>query len=207
MKDGDDDGDGYVKFRLDHVPGAAVEAESISAINGLRSRLFELGLIGMNENGIGYGNVSMRAGTDNVFWISGTATGGKPVLNSEDYSLVTSCDIDGNTVSCRGSAKASSESMSHYAIYESCTSVRYVVHVHSSQLFSFMARGGWPSTPPNANYGTPELAREIASLVAGSQEGMFVTLGHEDGVFAFGSDCRLVEKAILGALALSETVK
>lgn len=46
-----------------------------------------------------------------------------------------------------------------------------------------------PGTPESVAYGTPALSREVARLITeelSPSEGIFVTAGHNEGVFAYG---------------------
>ena len=52
--------EGYVKYTCHHSAGPAPEHESWQELNDLRTDLVKAGLIGVLENGVGYGNVSLR---------------------------------------------------------------------------------------------------------------------------------------------------
>ncbi|MGN1038528.1 MAG: hypothetical protein ACI4P0_03950, partial [Mailhella sp.] len=75
--------EGYVKYRCIHEQAPAPEYPGLSELNRLRSDLFRIGFIGVLENGVGYGNVSLRA--ENGFIVTATATGHIPVLGPEGY--------------------------------------------------------------------------------------------------------------------------
>jgi len=47
-----------------------------------------------------------------------------------------------------------------------------------------------PSTPPEAGYGTPEMAAAVGCLLAATpgHRGVFSMEGHEDGVVAYAED-------------------
>ena len=93
-------------------------------------------LIGQYEDlGIGYGNISVRRGSCDLFLISGTQTGHLPATDERHYSLVTDCDIRNNIVRCSGPVQASSEAMTHAAIYALGDAIGAVVHVHSAELW------------------------------------------------------------------------
>jgi ribulose-5-phosphate 4-epimerase/fuculose-1-phosphate aldolase len=156
-------------------------------------------LIGVLPDGIGYGNLSVRPDGGAAFVISGTATGGERVLSPEGYCCVDSFDAATNEVWCTGRVNASSESMSHGSVYEANDSIRCVIHVHSCELFEFMLAGDFPKTPESVEYGTPELAKEVVTLVqsAGESQGVFVLAGHQDGVVAYGADIESARHALL----------
>ncbi len=48
--------------------------------NAYRRKLLQLRLIGVDSNGVGFGNLSIRDGATNNFYITGSATGGIPEL-------------------------------------------------------------------------------------------------------------------------------
>jgi len=181
--------EGYVKYSAEHTDAPAIEAPQWEALNEARTCLFELGLVGVLPDGIGFGNVSARFCGD-AFLISGTATGAKPVLSRADYCLVNSFDIARNHVVSSGPIQASSESMTHGAVYRSCSGANCVMHIHSRAIFDGMLRDGYPATPKDAAYGTPEIALAIGKCAAdgGKDEGQIVMAGHEEGVIAYGAD-------------------
>lgn len=192
--------EGYIKFNQEFHIGPPPAAELIAAINGARTRLFDLGLIGMDEGGIGFGNVSIRSpeGEPGVFIVSGTATGNKRILETEDYALVLDYDIAGNSLLSSGRRQASSESLSHGAAYAGSGDVATVIHVHSRLLFEGMIRESYPQTSPAAEYGTPEIAADIRDAVAGAGDaaGALVMLGHQNGIIAYGSSVEEAESIL-----------
>ncbi|AEF84466.1 class II aldolase and adducin N-terminal domain protein [Treponema primitia ZAS-2] len=179
--------DGYVKYRAIHTPAGATESPLWAQLNEARTRLHDLGLVGEYPGGPGYGNVSVRLG-ENDFLISGTATGEKRVLTINEYSWVSSFDIEKNTVTTKGPVQASSESMTHGAVYRAFPGAVSVLHIHSRKIFDGMLRDGYPSTPAGAAYGTPEIALAISDCVArlGKPSGVIVMAGHDEGVIAWG---------------------
>jgi hypothetical protein len=78
-----------------------------------------------------------------------------------------------------------------------------VIHVHGRKIFDAMLAGGSVSTPPEAAYGTPEMALAIASRVAegGSSRGVMVLAGHAEGVLSYGASVREALDLILGLYA------
>ena len=157
-------------------------------LNNARGSLHQLGLIGTYPNGIGFGNVSMRnSGLE--FIITGTATGGIPILRERDYCLIQSFELEKNQVRAMGRTKASSESMTHGAIYSAKESIHSVIHFHNRKIFdSMLLDGTVPKTPKDVEYGTPQMAIAMDHIVRQSGEncGFFVTEGHDEGVFAYG---------------------
>jgi ribulose-5-phosphate 4-epimerase/fuculose-1-phosphate aldolase len=139
----------------------------------------------MYPNGIGYGNVSIRV-KGNEFLITGTATGAPRILTVNEYCLVTSIDIAGNRITSSGPVKASAESMTHGAVYRSCPEAVCVIHIHNLKIFDAMLRAGFPSTPVEAAYGTPEMAYAVSECVRQASQGTIVLAGHEEGVISYG---------------------
>ncbi|GHV03253.1 hypothetical protein FACS189485_05930 [Spirochaetia bacterium] len=181
--------EGYVKYTAEHTHAEAMKHPLWPVLNDARTKLFDLGLIGVYPNGIGFGNVSIRVMGDE-FLISGTATGAKRELSPNEYCLVRSCDIEGNRVISFGPIQASSESMSHCAIYRACPKADCVIHIHSKTIFAGMLRDNLLSTPKDAANGTPEMARAISNALGQSKEndhGWIVLAGHDEGLITWGA--------------------
>ncbi|MFH2019947.1 MAG: class II aldolase/adducin family protein [archaeon] len=177
--------DGYIKFNLDWKKSSI--NFDISEINTCREKLYGLGLIGAYPSGIGYGNISIRIGKNNEFIITGSETGNKKKLNIDDYSLVTSFDVDKNFVSCIGLTKASSESMTHAAIYEANLRINAVIHIHSKRLWDFL-KNKTMCISKDIPYGTPEMAHAVGKLAKENASGIIVMLGHVEGIISYGKN-------------------
>lgn len=184
--------EGAIKFECRWTEGPGPGAADVDVLVRLRNALHALGLIGEYPNGVGFGNVSARGrapGIPHEFFITGTQTGGLPELTSEQVTRVTSYDIAGNSVSCIGRLPASSESLTHAALYECSRDVRAVVHVHSTDAWNRL-RGVIPTTRDDVPYGTPAMAHEISRLYRDTDlaEGCVAVMGgHLDGIISFGS--------------------
>jgi hypothetical protein len=182
--------EGYIKYQCNWIEAPAITKERLAEINQWRNRLYELKLIGQYENGIGFGNISIRdRDRANHFIISGTSTGNIACLNEQHYTTVIDYDWDKNFVTCVGPIKASSESLTHAAIYQSNPQINAVIHVHNFNLWQkLMDRV--PTTNRNCAYGTPEMAREIIRLCREARLmdcKILVMSGHEEGIISFGS--------------------
>jgi hypothetical protein len=190
--------EGYVKYHARHTEEPAFSHPLWERLNAARTRLHDLGLVGVLPDGTGYGNVSVRICGDE-FLISGTSTGRPRVLAPEAYCRVISFDLNKNAVVSAGPVKASSESMTHGAVYAASPRTRCVLHVHSRRIFDGMLRDGFPATPQGAEYGTPEMARAVSACVlgcagqGGKADGTIVLTGHDEGLAAYGSS---IEKAL-----------
>jgi ribulose-5-phosphate 4-epimerase/fuculose-1-phosphate aldolase len=196
--------EGSVKYTAGHTQAMAIAHPLWPVLNDARTRLYDLGLIGAYQNGIGFGNVSIRIKGEE-FLISGTATGAKRELSPDEYCLVRSCDIEGNRVISLGPIQASSESMSHGAIYRVSPKASCVIHIHSKTIFAGMLRGNFLSTPKDAAYGTPEMARAISNAVGQLKEnshGQIVLAGHDEGVITWGVS---IDEALALVLELYKT--
>jgi methylthioribose-1-phosphate isomerase len=186
--------EGYVKYTAVHTPAPAIEAPHWAELNKARTQLHHLGLVGVTPQGIGFGNVSIRFQGEE-FLISGTATGASPELTPAEYCLVNSFDLAQNRIVSKGPVQASSEAMTHGAVYRSCSGANCVMHIHFGAIFNGMIRDGCPATAKNAAYGTPEIALALAQCVQelGANEGAVVLVGHDEGVIVWGST---VERAL-----------
>ncbi|MEX1267168.1 MAG: class II aldolase/adducin family protein [Woeseia sp.] len=183
--------EGYIKFDIDWRRGPPPDAQTVADLNRWRKLLYEAGLIGeYTDLGIGFGNISMRSGAAGHFVISGTQTGHLGDLGPEHYALVTGYDVAANRVSCRGQVKASSESMTHAAIYELNPAITGVVHVHSAAMWNRLINR-LPTTNPDVAYGTPAMAQEFRRLYDDTDfvdKGVAIMAGHDEGIISFGAD-------------------
>jgi ribulose-5-phosphate 4-epimerase/fuculose-1-phosphate aldolase len=199
--------EGYIKFDSDWTPGPAADSSLTALLERWRRPLFEAGLIGHYEElGIGYGNLSVRANAGREFIISGTQTGRVAQTSGQHYARVTDYDIDANRVCSTGPVEASSESLTHAAIYELGPAINAVVHVHSKSLWQSLL-GRLPTSADGISYGTPEMAHEFERLYRDTDfasGGVAVMAGHEEGIIAFGGT---LEEAARRILVLSDRVR
>ncbi len=183
--------EGYIKFNCDwkHIE-FPFPWKIYNQLESERSKLYELGLIGMFPDGIGFGNISVRNGKGNSFIITGSATGGFSRLKQSDYALVTNLNINENTIFCTGLTKASSESLTHAAVYGSIPEAGAVVHVHCLWLWEKLLNK-YPTTSSEIEYGTPEMANTVGQLateIKNSEEKIIAMGGHREGILVFGSN-------------------
>ena len=192
--------EGYTKYECDWRHGPALPAESIAELNDWRNRLYEEGLIGYYpEHGVGFGNVSIREGDSDAFIISGTQTGHIETTDERHYARVIRCDVEANRVLCEGPVQASSEALTHAAIYALDADICAVAHVHDAALWKELI-DRLPTTAREVSYGTPEMAREFRRLYADTHfaiRGVAVMGGHEEGIVAFGRDIEEACRRIL----------
>ncbi|MFP4529165.1 MAG: class II aldolase/adducin family protein [Candidatus Kapaibacterium sp.] len=179
--------EGYIKYNCEWIRGAPPPVDVVDALNLGRNLLRERGLLGITEDGIGFGNISVR-GAGREFIISGSATGGIERATPGHYTYVTDYDIDRNFVRCRGPIRASSEAMTHAAIYAATPGCGAVAHGHSPELWEKLINRA-QATPELAEFGTPELAREvmrIALTAEFAESGVIVLAGHPEGIITIG---------------------
>jgi hypothetical protein len=193
--------DGYIKYSSERHDGLIPELAGLDALNEVRTQLFDIGLIGIHPDGVGYGNLSIRA-QDDTFIITASATGGLRVLRREQYCLVESISIENNHVRSRGALPASSESMTHGAIYAANPAAQCVAHVHCRILFDYWLANEGLMTAPDIPYGTPAMASAVYQLArtAATLPVLFAMAGHDEGIVAFGSDVPTVLAHLLAQL-------
>lgn len=184
--------EGYIKYTCNWVKEEVlIPNDLFFSLEKERSRLYELDLIGMYPEGIGFGNISVR--TDGgSFLITGSATGQFVTLNQSHYSMVSESSFEDNSITCRGLTKASAESLTHAAIYRAIPEVGAVVHVHCLWLWEKLLNH-YPTTSGEIEYGTPEMALAVQSLAAEmgmSDENIIIMGGHREGILAFGKNLK-----------------
>ncbi len=178
-------------------PLPAALAPAAAGLVACRQELFAAGLVGADPvTGIGFGNVSLRIGDGGAFLITGSQTGHLPELTAADLSLVDATDLATNRVQCRGLKPASSESLSHAALYRCWPQVHAVIHVHNHALWERL-RNRLPTTPEDVPYGTPAMAEAIARAAA-APAGVLVMGGHQDGLLAYGPSLAEAARELFG---------
>ena len=181
--------EGVVKYRCDWEEADPVAAANIADLMTWRERLHSWGLIGVYENGIGFGNVSVRLGNSCQFVISGTQTAHLSALGPESYCIVTEFNLEQNFLGCRGPVQASSESLTHAALYLHREDVGGIIHVHNPKLWQQLLFKV-PTTRKEIPYGTPQMALEMFRLFEEenlAERKILAMAGHEDGIICFGS--------------------
>ena len=181
--------EGYVKYVCDWAEGDAPDAAFVDELNRWRTPLYAAGLIGHDDtHDVGFGNISVRAPAAGQFVISGTQTGHIAETTGAHYALVTDVDIPANHVRCTGPIHASSEAMTHAALYALDAEIGAVVHVHSRPLWEhYLDR--LPTTDASVAYGTPAMAAEFERLWRESEfaeRRIAVMAGHDDGLLSIG---------------------
>lgn len=189
--------EGYIKFSFAHEAAPAPAHPWLHDLMRIRDDLHEWELIGVLPEGIGYGNISARIAGTGKFIITGSGTGLKFPIETIHFCEVVSFDIDQNRVVCRGPLPASSESMSHGAIYAARPDAGTVIHIHDRLMFRLLIQEGAPQTPADAAFGTPEMAKAVGRLAATLPPvACLVMAGHEDGIIAFGPNPQSARDAL-----------
>lgn len=177
---------GYVQFTSSWQYAAPPGHAIVDDLIHWRDRLCRLGLIGVYPDGIGFGNLSGRI-HGHEFVITGTGTGKLATLTPAQFCTVTAFAIADNHVTCAGPVQASSEAMSHAAVYVAEPMATVVIHVHHLGLWQKW-RDRLPTTRSEAEAGTPAMGQAITDLfTTGVPGGVFVMGGHREGLMAFGT--------------------
>jgi len=193
--------EGVIKFEAAHDVRPLERARFVDIACKLvawREVMAKTQLVGQDPQrygGAGYGNVSARVGAPSLgqgrrkFLITGTQTGGVPMLGLDDFCVVDDYDYRRNAVTSYGVILPSSEAMTHGSIYDLSPHVRFVFHAHSPAIWRRARDLRLPTTDATVAYGTPEMAQEVQRLYRASalaERKIFAMGGHEDGVVAFG---------------------
>ena len=192
--------EGYIKYNIEWER----KELDVSVPDNLlvwRDKMHQLGQIGHYKDiNIGYGNISVK--NSNGFLISGTQTGEIYPITKDHFTQVVTYNLEQNSVACKGPVKASSEAMTHAAVYEADQSINAIIHIHNKELWDQL-KGGVPTTKKEVPYGTPEMAKEIFRLFEESDvrgEKIIVMAGHDEGIITFGKDLDEAGKIVLNAL-------
>ncbi len=197
--------DGVIKYKIESITNPDSDEstrffQGFKELEAWRSQFYKLNLIGQYPDGIGYGNLSLR-GRDGSFHITATQTGHLPKLDISDYPQVISYNSSHHSLRVKGSKLPSSEAPTHSAIYALSPDINTIFHIHSAQIWQYLLESNHLATSADVEYGTPEMAGEIARIYADLKNifdhNVFVMAGHEDGVFAFGQNCDRAGLAIL----------
>ena len=183
---------GSAKFKCEQVPIEISRFAGFAELNRYRRKLLALGMIGVDASGVGFGNLSIRDGATAQFYITGSATGRIPELMPADYARVVAYDFARNWLQCEGSTIASSESLTHAAVYESDPTARAVIHCHDIKLWAALLDKA-PTTPKRVEYGTPEMAYAVRRLFEGTdveKRKIFVMAAHDGGLVSFGRNLK-----------------
>lgn len=194
---------GVVKFSCEHLRGEVASFTALEELNATRRQLLQLRMVGVDERGIGFGNVSVRESDSANFYITGSGTGRLPLLTLEHVARVTAYDFARNWLRCKGATLASSESLTHAAVYQADPGIGAVIHGHSISLWNRLLNQA-ATTEACVEYGTPAMAFEVLRLFEETdvrERHLFAMAGHEGGIVTFGSDLEEAFRVLLGVRA------
>ena len=187
--------DGVIKYdRSNFSLSEPIPKEEYMQLEYWRKKLYDLNLIGeYKDQGVGFGNMSMLKNYQHIieskvpqFIITGTQTGRHPNLTGSHYTRVTDYEISKLKIYMMGSIEASSEALTHAAIYEANSNIKVIFHIHSSFIWNGMIKDSSDFTHESIPYGTVEMAEATQKCVGQKNAGSFCMHGHEDGVVVYG---------------------
>jgi Class II Aldolase and Adducin N-terminal domain len=189
--------EGVIKFKLTLKRAPAPEMNQVIALEKWRALFFKLGLVGEYPiDKVGFGNMSSRL-SRKTFIITGSQTGHLAHLQAHHYTKVIECDLKKGSVLAEGLIPPSSESLTHFGIYEANQAINYVFHVHHQKLWEFLKNGPFDSIDEDIAYGTQAMADAATQVIGTKTSGIFVMKGHEDGVISYGATAEEAGKIVL----------
>ena len=186
--------EGTIQFHYDLDPpqGPPAAADLTRALLAWRTVLRRLELVGQapdRYDGFGYGNLSARD-TDrpSQFIVTASQTSAIEHLPADGLCRIREFNLDMFRVQAEGGRPPSSEALTHAMIYRADARVNWVLHAHSPELWQHAKELGLPATAADISYGSAAMAHAVATLLATHLERplVFVSRGHQDGVFACG---------------------
>jgi hypothetical protein len=193
--------DGVIKYdRSNFTQCGPIDLVEYLSLEYWRKKLFKLNLIGeYAEAGVGFGNLSeirdysqFHKTPHPQFVITGTQTGKYSELDGNFYTRVLDYDIEKLKINMMGPIEASSEALTHAAIYSHNKKIQAVFHIHSQKIWKGMIDDQANFTASDIPYGTVAMARATERCIGNKESGIFCMHGHEDGVVAYG---RTLEEA------------
>jgi ribulose-5-phosphate 4-epimerase/fuculose-1-phosphate aldolase len=202
--------EGVIRFELDFRPGPAIPWDLLRDLNAWRTVLHRLGLTArdpLRYGGLAFGNVSLRSldmpqteGSGPLFLVSGSQTGGLPVLDARHYCWVTGYDHLRHRIAATGPIQPSSETMTHAAAYAAEPDLACVIHVHSPEIWLNAKALGLPVIGPEIGYGTAEMAAALSELVRQHKGKLIAMAGHRDGIVSYGRTVAEAGERLIAAL-------
>lgn len=204
-----DAAEGTIRFAygLEPPDGAIADTATLHALRGWRAVFKRLGLLGQDPErygGLGFGNLSSRdRARSGAFLVTASQTAAAPELTDDDLVHVTHSDPARFWVDAKGHQPPSSETLTHAMIYQADPAIGWVFHAHSPDIWQRAGELSLPATPADVAYGSAAMAAAVAEVLAGHHVRpiTFVTLGHQDGVFACGAGVEETGGALLSVLA------
>jgi ribulose-5-phosphate 4-epimerase/fuculose-1-phosphate aldolase len=187
--------DGVIKYdRSNFSPCEGLMATEYTDLEYWRKKLYQMKLIGeYPEALVGFGNMSVVfdysdffESTHPQFVITGTQTGKYKELNGTHYTRILDYEVDQLKIKMMGSIEASSEALTHAAIYAANSNIKAVFHIHSNDIWLQMLADGSDKTSASIPYGTVEMAHATMKCISKKDAGVFCMHGHEDGIVIYG---------------------
>lgn len=194
--------EGVVKYSLEFVNKELNFEKEYKLLEECRERLYALGIIGAYEDGLGYGNISMRVNESEEFLITATQTGHLSKLSKDEYSLVEAINYENFKTIASGKSKPSSECITHGAIYGLDKKINAVIHIHNEKLWNYMLKNNYLSTN-DTPYGTPEMVQDVINIYKDTgalSNNIFVMKGHFEGIVSFGRNLTEAEIALFNII-------
>ena len=189
--------DGVIKYdRSNFTQSRPIDSIEYRDLEYWRKKLFLLNLIGeYEEEQVGFGNMSQIFDYSHFshspvpqFVITGSQTGKYAELDGRHYTRVLNYNIDHLKIWTMGAIEASSEALTHAAIYAHNKNIKAIFHIHSEKIWQGMIDDKTDSTAKTIPYGTVEMARATEKCVGKKDSGSFTMLGHTDGVIIYGKN-------------------
>ncbi|HIP13483.1 MAG TPA: class II aldolase/adducin family protein [Sulfurospirillum arcachonense] len=195
--------EGVVKYSLEFKKTEPISSTCKDKIEVIREDMYALNLIGAYDDGIGFGNISLKIDNSDKFVITGTQTGHLKHLHVENYSLVEKVDFDTFTTYASGACQPSSEAITHACIYALDAKIKAIIHVHNEKLWRYMLEHDYISTS-DVEYGSLEMTKDIQQIYSSLdalENCSFVMKGHFEGVFVFAEDIEGAKKLLYQIMA------
>jgi len=189
--------DGIIKYDdSDFQRTEPLNTDEYKALEYWRKKLYDIKLIGeYSDLMVGYGNLSLKKdysklflSTNSQFLITGTQTGKYTDLTGKHYTRVLDFNVKDMTIKIAGPTQASSEALTHAAIYQCNEKINCVFHIHDKSMWQNMLKANCDSTSKEIPYGTYEMAQAVKNLIQNKTSGSIVMGGHEDGIIAYAEN-------------------
>jgi L-ribulose-5-phosphate 4-epimerase len=192
-----------IKYNLkQRNKGFVFRGQDYRRLNKLRDLFYAKRLIGQNDalyDGLCYGNISIRYRNTDKFIISCSQSGHIRKLNRMHYTLVDKINIRKNHIVACGLHSPSSESLSHGAIYQGNKNIKYVVHIHSANIWQNYKKLNLFGVDSSASYGSTYMAcacKDYVKKYDSLNYGAFVLLGHQDGIMLYAKKYSTIIKKL-----------
>jgi ribulose-5-phosphate 4-epimerase/fuculose-1-phosphate aldolase len=196
--------EGVVQFAFDLSSEPGVDpSPDLLAWRELMMRLQLIGQQADRYGGYGFGNLSQRILSDDQndqndredkaeFIISASQSTHLSHENPAAWSTIDVINFERFWIEARSKQPPSSETLTHAAIYAAEPKANWVLHAHNPEIWRNAETLKLPAIAEHVPYGSMAMTRAVAMLLQThvSRPLVFVTLGHEDGVFALGATAR-----------------